>query len=155
MFRSFFGGSTRPSQRSLLAEWWLPYAEGNDNRIPKRVETRSPAKGFMAASAQTIAIFAPLIIALPTTLGTIVIHGVAVIAVVHFIRHERRVGRAGIRFWGDVVIVSAAALFALMAHLVEIVIWALVFALCGEFTQTSHRLFTTPQLTIPRWAMVT
>jgi hypothetical protein len=39
-------------------------------------------------------IFAPLIIALPTTLGTIVIHGVAVIAIVHFVRHQRQLGRA-------------------------------------------------------------
>jgi hypothetical protein len=87
----------------------------------------------MAPSVQGIAVFAPLIIALPTTLATIVIHGVAVIAIVHFVRHQRQLGRAGIRFWRDVIIVSGAALLALLAHLVDIVIWALVFALCGEF----------------------
>jgi len=95
----------------------------------------------MAPSAQGIAIFAPLIIALPTTLGTIVIHGVAVMAIVHFIRHERRLGRAGIRFWRDVLIVSGAILLALMAHLVEIVIWALVFTLCGEFTHLAPAVY--------------
>ena len=95
----------------------------------------------MAQSGQGIAIFAPLIIALPTTLGTIVIHGVAVIAIVHFVRHQRRLGCAGIRFWRDVLIVSGATLLVLMAHLVEIVIWALVFALCGEFTHLAPAVY--------------
>jgi hypothetical protein len=87
----------------------------------------------MAASPQSVAIFVPLIIALPTTLGTIVIHGVAMLATVHFVHHQRQLGRAGIRFWRDVIIVSGATLLALLAHLVAIAIWALVFALCGEF----------------------
>jgi hypothetical protein len=89
-------------------------------------------------SVQGIAIFAPLIIALPTTLGTIVIHGVAVIAIAYFVRHQRQLGRAGVRFWRDVIILSGAALLALLAHLVEIVIQALVFALCGEFPHLAH-----------------
>jgi hypothetical protein len=75
---------------------------------------------------QGIAIFAPLIIALPTTLGTIVI------AIAYFVRQQRHLP-AGVRFWRDVIIVSGAALLPLLAHLVEIVIQALVFALCGEF----------------------
>lgn len=95
----------------------------------------------MAPSAQGIAIFGPLIIALPTTLGTIVIHGVAVIAIVHFVRHERLLGRACIRFWRDVIIVSGAALLALMEHLIEIAIWGLVFALCGEFTHLASAVY--------------
>jgi hypothetical protein len=88
----------------------------------------------MVPSAQGVAILMPLIVALPTTLGTILIHGVAVMAIVHFVHHERRLGRAGIRFWRDVIIVSGATLVAMLAHLIEIAIWALVFALCGEFT---------------------
>jgi len=95
----------------------------------------------MTPSGQGIRIFAPLIIALPTTLGTIVIHGVAVLAIVHFVRRQRRLGRAGIRFWEDLIIVSGAILLALLAHLVEIGIWALVFALCGEFTHLAPAIY--------------
>jgi hypothetical protein len=95
----------------------------------------------MAASPQSVAIFVPLIIALPTILSTIVIHGVALLATVHFILHERRRGRAGIRFWRDVIIVSGATLLALLAHLVAIAIWALVFTLCGEFPHLSAAVY--------------
>jgi hypothetical protein len=89
----------------------------------------------MTSSAQRIAVFAPLIIGLPVILGTIVIHGVAVVTIVHFFRYQRRLGRAGVRFWKDVGIVAGVTMFALIAHLLEILIWALVFDFCGEFTQ--------------------
>lgn len=64
---------------------------------------------------------------------TIIIHAVALRTIVHFVRHERRLGRAGVRFWRDVAIVAAATLLALAAHLIEITAWAVVFVLCGEF----------------------
>ena len=88
-----------------------------------------------------MAIFVPLIIALPTTLGTIVIHSVAAIAIIHFVRREQRLGRTGIRFWRDVTIVASVMLLALLAHLTEIAIWAAVFALCGEFTDLAAALY--------------
>jgi hypothetical protein len=87
----------------------------------------------MATSRQEISIFLPLVIAFATTFATIVIHALALITIVHFVRHEQRLGRAGVRFWKDVIIVAGAALVALVAHLVEITIWSLVFAFCGEF----------------------
>jgi hypothetical protein len=55
-------------------------------------------------------------------------------ATVSFVRHERRVGRAGVSFWNDVEIVTLAISFALAAHLVEIALWAILFMMCGEFT---------------------
>jgi hypothetical protein len=73
----------------------------------------------------------PLTVALPTILATIVIHGLAVLAVVHLVRQQHRLGRAGIRFWRDLLIVSGVTLLALLAHLMEIAIWALVFCFCG------------------------
>src|SRR5690348_9536537 len=73
--------------------------------------------------------------------GSANFHGVAVIAIVHFVRHECLLGRAGIRFWRDVIIVFGAALLALMAHLIEIAIWALVFALCREFTHLAPAVY--------------
>jgi Ion channel len=90
---------------------------------------------------QGIAIFVPLSVALPTILGTIVVHGLAVLTVVYLVRHEYRLGHAGIRFWRDLLIVSRAILLALLAHLIEIAIWALVFELCGEFSQLSAAVY--------------
>src|SRR5689334_3414842 len=95
----------------------------------------------MAPSLQHTAILAPLIVGLPTTLGTIVIHGLAVMAVVYLVRHEHRLGRAGVRFGRDLFIVSGVTLLALMAHLMEVAIWALVFVFCGEFPQLSAAVY--------------
>src|SRR5437868_4638254 len=95
----------------------------------------------MAPSEQWIAIFVPLIVALPTSLGSILIHGVAVMAIVHFVSHQRRLGRAGVGFWQDVTIVSIATLLALLAHLVEIAVWAVVFVLCGQFPHFSAAVY--------------
>jgi hypothetical protein len=88
-----------------------------------------------------VAILVPLIIGLPAIAVTIVIHGLAVLSVVHFMRHEQRLGHAGIRFWRDLLIVSGVVLLALLAHLMEIAIWALVFDICGEFPQLSMALY--------------
>ncbi len=52
---------------------------------------------------------------------------------VNFVRHERRLGRAGAGFWNDFSIVALAISIALLAHLVEIACWAALFVLCGEF----------------------
>jgi hypothetical protein len=87
----------------------------------------------MAHSAGEIAIFSPLFVAAAVTFCTIVIHAIALTAIVHFVRHESAVGHAGVRFSTDVLIVAGAILLALAAHLVEITAWALVFVLCGEF----------------------
>jgi ion channel len=87
------------------------------------------------ASTQDIGIGAPLMVSLITILGTIVIHALAVIVIVHFIRRQHRLGRIGVRFWQDVAIVCTATLLAGAAHLFEISVWALVFVFCGEFAR--------------------
>ena len=88
-----------------------------------------------AASVQDVAIGLPLIVYSMTILGTIVVHGIAVIAIVHLIRGEHRAGHIGVRFWQDVAIVCTATLLVGAAHLFEIAIWALVFIFCGEFAR--------------------
>lgn len=88
-----------------------------------------------ALSAQDVAIGLPLVISLVTILSTIVIHALALLGIVHFVRRQHRLGHAGVRFWRDVVIVAGATFLVLMAHLVEIAIWATVFVSCGEFAQ--------------------
>ena len=58
----------------------------------------------------------------------------AVIATVNFIRRERRLGRVGAGFLIDLSIVTLAISVALVAHLIDIAIWAVLFLGCGEFS---------------------
>jgi len=85
------------------------------------------------SSPQEVAVLIPLILALLTTLVTIGVHAVALGATLQFIRREYQFRRAGAGFWTDVAIVAAVTLLALIAHMVEIAIWAVLFVVCGEF----------------------
>ena len=80
-----------------------------------------------------VSILVPLAVGAIPTVCTIVIHALAVMATVTFIRRERRLGRAGVNFGNDVGIVTLAISFALAAHLVDIALWAVLFRICGEF----------------------
>ena len=86
------------------------------------------------SSPQEVAVLIPLILALLTTLVTNGVHAIALGATVQFIRREYQFRRAGAGFWTDVAIVAAVTLLALIAHMVEIAIWAVLFVACGEFT---------------------
>jgi Ion channel len=66
-------------------------------------------------------------------LCTILIQALAVGVTISFVRRERRIHRAGAGFWTDVAIVTLAMLVVLAAHLIEIVVWAVLFLICGEF----------------------
>src|SRR4029077_16624841 len=80
-----------------------------------------------------VAILIPLAAAASAVACTIVIRALAVIATVNFIRRERSLGRVGAGFLIDLSIVALAISIALVAHLIEIAIWA-VFLVCGEFS---------------------
>jgi hypothetical protein len=88
-----------------------------------------------APSAQDVAIGLPLMLSLMAIVVTIVIHAIALMVSVHFIRRQHRLGRIGVRFWQDVGIVCTTTLLTGAAHLFEITIWALLFLFCGEFIQ--------------------
>ena len=88
-----------------------------------------------------IAVLLPLAVSLATTLTTIVVHAIALMAIVQLVRREHQLGHAGVGFWRDVAIVTGAILVALIAHLVEMMIWAAVFVLCGEFTDFSTAFY--------------
>jgi len=75
----------------------------------------------------------PLAAGIATSACTIVVHALALNAIIHFVRHERRLGRAGVRFSIDVAVVAVAIMIALAAHLIEMALWAVLFAVCGEF----------------------
>ncbi len=87
------------------------------------------------AQTHRIAILIPLAVGASAVLCTIFIRAVAVIATVNFVRHERRLGRAGAGLWIDLAIVMLAISVALVAHLIEIACWAVLFVICGEFSE--------------------
>jgi hypothetical protein len=86
-------------------------------------------------SSEDVAVLLPLLVSLVTTLATIAIHGFALIAVLHTVHRQYLLGRAGVRFWRDLAIIVMVIQLALVAHLVEVALWAVVLSLCGEFTR--------------------
>jgi len=86
-------------------------------------------------------ILLPLGIAIAITFCTVVIHALVMKPIVYFVHYELRVGRAGVRFWIDVLIVAGAVAVALCAHIAGITTWALVFSLCGEFSQFAEAVY--------------
>jgi hypothetical protein len=85
------------------------------------------------AEPDRIAIWLPLAVSAGAVVATIAIHALAVTATVNFVRREIKLRRTGAGFWPDVTIVSVAISIALVAHLLEIGVWAMLFMLCREF----------------------
>ena len=84
---------------------------------------------------QGIAIWLPLAVGAVAAVGTMFIHALPLRATVDFVRHEKTLRRTGIGFWSDVGIVARVLAYALLAHLVEMALWAVLFVICGEFPQ--------------------
>lgn len=80
-----------------------------------------------------LAFFIPLAVGASAVVFTLFIHSLALSASITFLRRERRLGRFGAGFWIDVAIVAMSLLFALVAHLTEIALWAVLYVICGEF----------------------
>jgi hypothetical protein len=83
--------------------------------------------------AQPVAILLPLAVGGIVAACTIFIHALAVGATVNFVRREKRLGREGLGLWSNLAIVALAMSFVLVAHLIEIALWAELFVLCREF----------------------
>jgi Ion channel len=86
------------------------------------------------SSPQEVAVLIPLALGLMAALMTIGIHAVALGAIAKFVRRAYKFRRAAVGFWTDVVIVAGVILLALIAHLLGIAIWAVLYEACGEFT---------------------
>lgn len=95
----------------------------------------------MAPTPDHIAIVLPLGVAVTMTFSTVIIQALGLMPIVYFVRYELKFGRAGVGFWKDVGIVAGAMVVALAAHLVAIVTWALVFRVCGEFSQLTRAVY--------------
>src|SRR5262245_31505011 len=95
----------------------------------------------MAPATDRIAILLPIAVAVTMTFSTVIIQALGLMGIVHFVRFELRLGRAGVRFWRDVGIIASVALAALAAHVIAIATWGLVFTLCGEFSQLAAAVY--------------
>jgi hypothetical protein len=95
----------------------------------------------MTSSPDRVAILLPVGVAVTLTFCTVIIHALVLMLIIYFVRYELRHGRAGVLFWRDVGIVAGATLVALAAHLIAVTTWALVFTLCGEFSQLAAALY--------------
>jgi uncharacterized membrane protein len=74
-----------------------------------------------------------LAVAVITFVCTVFVHVLPIGATVSIARRENRLGQSGASFWCDFVIVALIILLSMVAHLIEISLWAAVFRLCGEF----------------------
>jgi len=99
----------------------------------------------VAPSRDGVDILLPLAVGIATIISTIFIHALALVAIVHFVRYERRIGHAGVRFLMDLAIVVGVTLLALAAHLIEIAAWALVFVRCGEFRDFAAAFYSSAE----------
>jgi len=88
-----------------------------------------------AAVGDRVAIWIPLAVGASAMVVTILVHTVAVTATIAVTRQAIRGGLASTGFWVDVAILAAAIFFTAGAHLVEIGVWAVVFIVCGEFSE--------------------
>src|SRR5689334_1150594 len=95
----------------------------------------------MAPASDHIAVLLPVGVAATMTFATVIIQALGLMGIIHFVRFELRLGRAGVRFWRDVGIIAGVALAALAAHVVAIAAWGLVFHLCGEFSQLASAVY--------------
>lgn len=75
----------------------------------------------------------PLAVGIMTFAGTIFVLVLPLGATVTIVRREKRLGHAGASFWSDFAIVALIIVISLVAHLIEIALWAAVFMICGEF----------------------
>lgn len=80
-----------------------------------------------------IAILMPLLVGSCVVVCTLLIHALALNATVMFLRYEKQTGRVAVNFWTDVAIVARAMSIAIVAHLIEIALWAVLFIICREF----------------------
>src|SRR5678815_3231059 len=102
---------------------------------------RETNKEHMAPATDRIAIVLPVAVAVTMTFSTVIVQALGLMGIIHFVRFELKLGRAGVQFWRDVGIITAVALVALAAHVVAIATWGLVFSLCGEFSQLAGAIY--------------
>jgi hypothetical protein len=85
-------------------------------------------------NAHQTLLLVPVAVGAAAVLCTILIHALPLSATIRFVRHEKKLGHLGVNFRRDLVVVVRTILYAFAAHLTEIALWALLFVMCGEFS---------------------
>lgn len=80
-----------------------------------------------------IPVMIPLAVGVITFAFTIFVRVLPLGTTVTIVRREKRLGLEGVSFWSDFAIVALIIVLSLVAHLIEIALWAAVFMMCGEF----------------------
>jgi hypothetical protein len=80
-----------------------------------------------------IAVLVPLSVGVVVSLCAVMIHLLPLRATINLIRRERRLGRIGTNPWIDMGIFVRVVSYALLAHLIEVALWAVLLIICGEF----------------------
>ncbi len=82
----------------------------------------------------------PILILIPVAVGfvavicTILIHALPLSATITFVRREKKLGHLGSNFRRDMAVVVRIIVYAFVAHLIEMALWAALFVICGEFS---------------------
>jgi hypothetical protein len=84
--------------------------------------------------ANPILLLVPLAVGSAAVIGSIFIHAMPLSATIAFVRRQKKLGHLGLDFWKDMVVVMRTILYAFVAHLIEMALWAVVFVMCGEFS---------------------
>ena len=80
-----------------------------------------------------LSILAPLGVGVIALVCTVAIYLVPLRAIVNLVRRERRRGHVGTP-WTDLEIFARVVLYASLTHLLEMAFWAVLFMICGEFS---------------------
>ena len=122
------------------------YPKRTNISVSENTRLRVPVREEMT-QIHRIPVLIPLAVGIITFACTIFVHVLPLGATVTIVRHEKRLGWTGTTFWSNFAIVALVILLALVAHLIEIALWAVLFVICGEFhdfgTAYYHRLSTT------------
>lgn len=84
--------------------------------------------------AHPILLLLPLAVGSAAVLCTILIHALPLSATITFVRREKKLGHLGINFRKDMGVVVRVIVYAFVAHLIEMALWAALFLICGEFS---------------------
>jgi hypothetical protein len=82
----------------------------------------------------------PILLLIPVAVGSAavicatLVHALPLSATIRFVRREKQLGHLGINFRKDMGVVMRVILYAFVAHLIEMAIWATLFVICGEFS---------------------
>jgi hypothetical protein len=84
--------------------------------------------------AHPILLLVPVAVGFAAVICTILVHALPLSATIAFVRREKRLGLLGVNFRRDMGVVMRVILYAFVAHLIEIALWAALFVICGEFS---------------------